>query len=522
MLKRTSSCLAALAALCAAACSPQSSAPPCAEPAGPCVLQQILASPEPKSEAYFLYAFILAGDVAALREWVARQQSVRFGFALNIWEDLKGLSPQQALAAAALATAAYTTTDPYSDAQWLSVGRPYLDDRNVSRGAARLLDETGSEMWEYLLQRPPGYAAIARRIIESAPADPNMAPAILDDLTWLGPGALKPLARPLIDRIVSTGTTRDGLTHAARLLADWYDDPDAAEAAMRAAPSARPDSSARYPDMSIARARLRASGYDKVSAERLAGELTSTSPLFRESEFALLASANAHDELRRIGDVFLGSARADQNPLEAALYLSGAATAYRLAGDTAPALAAAREGMRVIPAALDSKADLTDPKERRREAGEDNGARTSPALALYLAGAEDEALASNYLSGLALLKQWPKPLDQFDPRWLVDDGPTWRGVIIFEVIRKEDRAFATRVYEAFLAPSVDSPPTEPGDLAILAATAGKANEARAHLQTMRQQADAEPDKFTNRNYARLRVVPAWRLVEMLLANQLRP
>jgi len=272
-------------------------------------------------------------------------------------------------------------------------------------------------------------------------------------------------------------------------------------------------------DADIAESRLRRGVYNVEGAKRVAHRLLGDSVFGHQYSLESLRRGGATKELQEIGNVWLERARATHgDAFEAVTLYAAASDAFRLAGDKEAAVMAARTGMPLIPMALDDRADIPSIAERKRLAGEDNGMRVAPALALFQAGKEQEALTSGYVSGLDLLQYWERPLADFDPHWITDGSPKWFDVVLSEVLDRDDPAFAARLYDAIAEASFD---IEPVQFAVLAAAAGKADRIEAHINGILAQAADRSRHPTDRPYYLLQAARARKAAETLLAHHPR-
>lgn len=112
------------------------------------------------------------------------------------------------------------------------------------------------------------------------------------------------------------------------------------------------------------------------------------------------ADAGAAEDLKTFGaDLATRARRASAAGDKTVLY-GAASEAFRLAQEKPAAIAVAREGLRFIPAAKNTTATGRIEVALQGEfAGDDDA--VAPAIALYRAGARDEAVASGYLTGYA-------------------------------------------------------------------------------------------------------------------------
>jgi len=488
--------------------------PGCSESYGLCTARDV-ASWSKESPDGLIEVFVVLGAVDDIVRWNANALRQQPGFSLSALEEFRGLSQAQALAALTLAATAYNSADPFADPQWRALAGDLKDDLRVSFHAASFILDFGYEPWESALKNPPGLAAIGNQIVALAPSDNDMLLDLAHKLAFYGPDTLKPAARQLIDRfIASPNRSFADLARAANILARPLNDPDTADVLMDAG-----GHNARGYDTTgimghIAAQRLSSGMYDAASAQLLTEHLLTPPLVFPYWPMETLRRARASRELLAVGSGLLARARQSRgDALEAVELFAAASDAYRFAGEREKAISAAREGMSLIPMAIADRATITDLAERRKLAGEDNGMRIAPAIALYLSGAEEEALASGFVSGLQLLQRWEKPLNEFDPQWIALDTPKWMSVTVSEIVERGDSVFAGRVHDA-LAASPGSAEAE--DLAVLAAVAGQADRVADHIEAIRGEANDASGHPSDRPFLLLRSVIAWKVAEILL------
>lgn len=547
-----------------ATCAPSwasAQASDCKASFGLCTAREVEKRDDVDAET-LLWAFIVNGAVDDIVRWNLAAQQKHAGFQLAyVLEDLRRLSPQQSLAAVTLAAAAFNGADPYADRAWRAVAGAFDKDAGVAMGAGLLLRGIGYDPWENLLRDPPGLAAIWRTVLTETPDDFDRLLDLGSSLWFYGPQSVEPIARQLVERAIALpNPTPEQLAEAASVLAGRFKEADAAQAlmdaggihakdkslpagddllaaavALEAAEQGEPDAEitvvqeADIPgkQAEIAEARLWNGKYDAAGARIVAAHLVDEFPLFAVSGLEALRRAGATAELHDLADAWLQKARRMKaTASKATEYFGVASDAYRFAGDREKAIAAAREGMPLIPLAIDfryedstalpPRSSIPDLAERRRMAGQDNGTGIAPAIALFRAGAEKEALDSGYFSGLELLKEWDRSYADFDPNWIVDDTPKWLDVSISNIVDAGDAEFAGRVHDA-LARSPGS--AEPMQLAILAAAAGNVDQVNRDIAASLASVDAPDRHPSDKQFTMLRTVMAWKVSQMLLTTQ---
>lgn len=550
--------LVSSAALLACAIGPAYSQPQSCQASYGLCLARDAAKLELNGGKLLLWGVTVTGAVGDIVLWTEDMGRKHPGFDLSKLEEYRKLSPQQTLAAATLAAAAFNSDDPYADGEWLAVAGAFRDDAAVAHHAVLAIRDIGYQSWQSVLRNPPGLVAIWRKIVARTPDDIDQLLDLAGDVSFYGPSTVKPLARQLVDRAMALpGRTPEQMATAASLLARKFHDADAAQALMDAGGYQAKDqvitddgdllvaaatehaienggsaadvqvivpAEIAAKEAEIAAARMWNGKGDAAGADLVAAQLMDETPIFANQLLDVLHRGGGTVQLRRVGDAWLARGRSAGGRVETAVQYFGAASdAYRIAGDTDKAIAAAREGMALIPLsfsgwressnAKNANDGIPDHAERRRLAGRDNGMHIAPAIALFRAGAETEALESSFTSGGQLLESWDKPLDAFDPQWIVDDTSKWLDSTISTVLSLHDPAFAGRVHDA-LAKAPDF--AEPEQLAVLAAAAGNAEQVRGHIETLLASAKSPNNHPDDEPYIMANAVLTWKVGDMLL------
>jgi hypothetical protein len=200
------------------------------------------------------------------------------------------------------------------------------------------------------------------------------------------------------------------------------------------------------------------------------------------------AAAGASGDLKVFGADLASRARRATIAEDKTMAYGAASEAFRLAGEIPAALAAAREGLRFVPAAT------VIPETGRIEAAvvakgqfEWDDDPIAPAIALYRAGAREEAIRSGYLTGYARFRHAAVAGETPDARWVVadkSDFTIWR--LIYDLISNPVPATATQLYDGLRCSETElgdviDPPKFNSYLAVLAALTGRAGSMRAHL-----------------------------------------
>ena len=198
------------------------------------------------------------------------------------------------------------------------------------------------------------------------------------------------------------------------------------------------------------------------------------------------ADAGAAEDLKTFGaDLATRARRASAAGDKTVLY-GAASEAFRLAQEKPAAIAVAREGLRFIPAAKNTTTTGRIEVALQGEfAGDDDA--VAPAIALYRAGARDEAVASGYLTGYARYRHAPAAGEAADPAWVIEPGAKWSlRWLIDDLIRARGQTQALRLYDALRCRGAEVYEAQEGyeweaQSAVLAALVGRAGSVRAHL-----------------------------------------
>ena len=215
-------------------------------------------------------------------------------------------------------------------------------------------------------------------------------------------------------------------------------------------------------------------------------------------ELKLAADAGATEDLKAAGADLLQRARESNVVREKTRGFGVASEAYRLSGDIEAALAAAREGMPFVEAAfrelgIDS---TTSPDRRYMKLVVDADDVVAPAIALYRAGARDEALKSGYISGYQRFHHASVAGETADAKWVVDDRVTFEiDTFVDDLIEAKDTNAALRLHDVLRCSGPDFYESYQRDvlernLAIAAALVGRGTMMNAHLTAAAHAIDA--------------------------------
>lgn len=376
-------------------------------------------------------------------------------------ESLKTLPEPQAAAALALAAAAQLSSDPFKDPDFKRLSREAGRPPEVAAHAIIWWSAALDFDWRWTLVDSPGAKALWRAVVDRPPRDTALLRALAAHAVYLDrtdEGAA--LARLVLGRRDATEEDRN------------------------------------------------AASYIISNAEFLKQQLPSTS----ESVAATLADCRIYGFCQRwaqeavphlsvadwaaVGAATVAAARADDDPARKVVMFAAASEAYRLSQNRPTAIDIAREGLRFVPLALKRpKSDGIEVAGIRGVILSDN--EIAPAIALYRAGAQAEALASGYLNGYARYRNAAIAGETPDARWVVSDrSQDAVNEMLRDLMETPQVSEAARFYEALRCGGAafyeyDRAELE-GRLAVTAALAGRPDAMRRHLEAAAQALDNDP------------------------------
>jgi len=334
------------------------------------------------------------------------------------------------LAAIALLTAARHDEDPFSNPV---VRRLSAKARNAAQAplAAVLI-------WLELIQGGNGYDMQVGfrglpKLFAAMGANPALSPdavlRIASDASF--EEQTDELALPLLRR----SAARPDLTNRqkaalASVLARSYDLADDAERLLRSGGEAAENYSVHGLWSEIATVRLH-TRYDAKSARIVAEEVVArmewgAHPRFEDELLDALERSGAYDELRELAHIY--EERATKMSDDAGAWLANASDCYLRAGDREAAVAIARKGLVY--------------RSARQERS------VAPVVALYRAGAIDEALATGRLSGGDRYRYAGRAGVSPDPQWVLDEPSS---LDVWSMVTRpipDDAATMRRVFDA--------------------------------------------------------------------------
>lgn len=428
-----------------------------AQDAPSCLLLRAVAAEGVKGEV-LLQAVVESGSVDVLLKHRAALTAMR-----GTLESARATEPvamlhlkasgEEAFAAAlGVAAAAQTSDDPFNHA----AVKPLVG--KAGRGEAAVLaaiiwrNVAFGSLWRAPLIRPRGWPAIWRGVIAAPPKDTALVVALANDANLFG---LEAEALALARIAVARSDASEAQRSAVRGIIILGESTRVTDAPYDAA-------------------------WTKERLETCLGYEWCAEVL------AEAAAAGATGDLKVFGADLALRARREALARDKAMVYGAASEAFRLAGEIPAALAVAREGLRFVPAAMviPEKGRIKAAAAGRFKWDDDP---VAPVIALYRAGAREEALRSGYLTGYARFRHAEVAGETPDPRWAIadkSDFTIWR--LVDDLIEAPSPATAAQFYnglrcsEAALGDVID-PPEFHGHLAKLAALTGRAGSMRAHL-----------------------------------------
>jgi hypothetical protein len=511
----------------------------CAQAADPpaCLVAAAAPSSEPDD---LLDAIILAGASPVIEANASRiTQAVRdkgrnaesFGRMMGIQlpPDPAALQAQAAdsrvlLAAIALAAASLTHDDPFEETLAKTLSERAKGDPAVAQIAVKLRRDADTyQQWagNILNTRPRGMPAIWRAVIAQPSADSVLLAALASEAGAYGYRA-ESLA--LVRIALARGNLSNELrAQIASQIARWHDMPDEAQRLLDEGGAQAKGWHIPGIRVEIASARLRR-GYDAAAAKVVVDaclEGLNKAAFYSyagQEELEALEAGQARSELLKLGEAYLAKARvANDNPEDKGQWFALASEAFRRGGDKTRAVSAAREGLSLIAPAVAERGGSSQ-TDKRAAAVAASGFGTAPVVALYRAGARDDALANGYLTGLDRFDNARIAGEVRDPLWVIGDrSAVYAESVIATLISDNDAAGAVRLYDGLRCASVYEPAAADSmhrSLALLAALSGRRGAMHAHLAKAAEAIDRGHDDAEQpteaRAYAALAAAADWR------------
>lgn len=402
------------------------------------------------------------------------------------------------VAAAALAAAAARTSQPFDDPTVRELMGVAGEDAAVEQLAVAIWSDMAmSNAWPSSARTwPPGMGKVWDAIIADPPRNSEVLAELGTTAAWSGfrdKGLV--LFRLVAGRPQATANTK---AHAASDLARLYGLADEAQRLLDSGGDRASGYVVPGIRVEIAEARLK-HGYDAAAVATVVAE--ERAALLREAQYlevgeretlVALEAAGAKVELLALARDFLMRARQDEpDPQDRGDWYALASDAFLKAGKRDEAVAAAREGVPYVAAAVSNRTEGTTGQaqgasiEQHRAAAVAAVYGTAPIVAIYRAGEREEALRSGYLTGFWRYKSATVAGEQPDPRWVVGDR-SWPDIeLMYLVLLDGDRTSASLLYDE-LARSHEwfksrSDVDWHAKLALFAALAGRRAEMLDHL-----------------------------------------
>ncbi|MBI1210841.1 MAG: hypothetical protein GC190_05215 [Alphaproteobacteria bacterium] len=334
--------------------------------------------------------------------------------------EMKAAPPEVMLAAIAVASVAQFSDDPFEDVRVQSLVAPVRHSPEVAQIAAALWSDMQIHgRWHYALVRPRGLKSIWHAVAAVPPQDTR----VLEELAmfadyWGARQETLVLERALLARTDLSPDNR------ARV------QDDIARSEHKPKPITDRDLDAEFERiLAGCQTALRGNGYQseyqcQIPLEFL--ERKEVGGIDKARIRALLARQRVG--LRAVAAAYLQHARTSNDLAEyRAIWFAVASEAYRLADDKDAAIGAAREGVPFVEPGILSHfhgvpaPSMRDPEERRRTVATFGAPATAPVVALYRAGARDEALRTGFLSGFDRFQNADVAGEERDIQWIVDD-----------------------------------------------------------------------------------------------------
>ena len=433
-----------------------------------------------------------------------------------------------ALAALALAAAAHSHANPFEHELVKKLSAGASNDPAAAHIAISLWREADTySQWagDSALTRPQGMNALWQAVIARPPSSADVLVGTASNVSAYGYRseglALLRIAAARND------LTSDNRARMASQFARWHRLPDEAQRQLDSGGANAKGYDIRAIRVGIARARL-FKGYDPAAAkivlddriEALKGDAFSS--YLGQEELDALEAAKAHNELLTLGDAYLTRARQpNDDPEDQGQWFAIASESYRRGGDKTRAVAAAREGLPLVSRAVTAR--VTPPNQEARPitdgrtaAVRANGFGTEPVVALYKAGARDEALATGFLTGFNRFRNAKLAGEDPDPQWVVDDRSSfYTEIVTGDLIWSNDARNASWFLQALQCSSLygsNSQDEFNRELGLLSALSGRRGSMKAHLASAAAAVErgAESSTPDTQSYFALALAADWR------------
>jgi len=444
-------------------------------------------------------------------------------------QALRRSPPRSLLAAMALVAAARQDADPLDNPIYLGLLRKADDDPRIPALAVGIwIEIVGVSGFPSDFQvTHPGLPAMWERAVSRRDQDLHLLADLAGTMAFLN--KLVPQAREyLVWYAGQPGLTPSQRVETASRLARHFDLYEPAARLLEGLGTEMEGYDIRGVRGEVAAARLR-TGYDPATARAVAGDLfdefTQYGVRFGAfgssigTERDALERSGAVEELRGLGAECLRQAEALAGEPQSAEWFAAASDFYLRAGDRELARETARRGLPYVPAAVKratesyGNVDFNDPVSMTRAA---QGTGTSPVIALYRAGAIEEAVKTRYLSGKDRYLNAARAGEKKDPQWVIDDEWSHMSVIAHDAAHGADRDFQQRAYDGLVRychkPLANCFSETLRDIALV--SAGMGDEAR--MKEALGAAARQNDKGFGMGWSALYVAGPWAHCEEVL------
>ena len=414
------------------------------------------------------------------------------------------------VAAMALLAAARHEIDPFANPVYIELAEQANDPRIPVLAMATWVEFIGMNGWEPDFRvAHAGLPAIWERAVARKQLDAALLANIAGDLGSLD--ELKPQAREFLLWYAQRAAelTTDQRVLMAMALARYFDEPKRAASLLEGLGDV-PGWSMFSVRTDIAVARL-AMGYDAASARQLVNNVVGVAnvsrPRFHDSDPAgkrdALERSGARNELRELGAAYVREADAtDYHPFKSERY-AAASDYYLRAGDRKRALELARRALPYMPGHIRALGYFTRPKSNdpASKAIAMRGVGTDAVIALYRAGAIDEALNTHYLTSKDRYLNAERAGEKKDPLWMLEvHWPEYFDLVSREAVRSNDREFQQRVYDGLVRscgkPLADCFDQTLRNIALVAASMGDGPRMKSALAAVVRQFDTRSERET--------------------------
>ena len=414
------------------------------------------------------------------------------------------------LAAMALLAAARHETDPFANPVYIELAKQANDPRIPVLAMATWVEFIGMNGWapDFRVTHA-GFPAIWERAVARRQLDAALLANIAGDLGSLD--ELKQQAREFLLWYAKRRAelTTDQRVQMAMSLARYFDEPKTAASLLEGLGDV-PGWSMFSVRTDIAVARL-AQGYDAASARQLVNNVVGVAnisrPRFHDADPAgkrdALENSGARNELRELGAAYVREAEATDYPPFKSERFAAASDYYLRAGNRERALELARRALPYMPDHIRALGYFTRPKSNdpAAKAIAMRGVGTDAVIALYRAGAIDEALNTHYLTSKDRYLNAERAGEKKDPLWMLEvHWPEYFDLVASEAARSNDREFQQRVYDGLVRscgkPLADCFDQTLRNIALVAAGMGDGPRMKAALAAVVRQFDKRSERET--------------------------